>query len=285
MCVILACEDEKPSLDILESCECANADGAGIAWFDNTGKASYKKNMTAKELDAFITDLPLPYVIHFRLASVGGKNPLLTHPFEVSIDSPLRLEGSADKLLVHNGHINDWDMYLAAAGIDTPEDKSPMSDSRAIAMIISKNNEKFLDKLRGNYVLIDATKERFRLFGHFTKENGIYYSNMIWKYRTRSISSSCFVNQNELKQIFQGKIYGIPFEEFCKLSKKQQKRVKRAYHRLFNLGLSDKEQEELEKELDEELNESSTKIHATPEDNPLYSDNTRKILGLPFKSN
>ena len=188
MCVILACKNKKPSLEILRKCHNKNGDGAGVAWFNVENKAQYRKGLIdADEVHKFVQHLELPFVIHFRAASIGGKSLLLTHPFEISKESPLKLEGATDKLLFHNGHVSDWDMYLAAANIDrVPNDT--MSDTRAMAMIVANDNTKFLQRAKGHYVVLDSKDQNFYLFGRFDDEDGIAYSNLFWKYTSSSQS-------------------------------------------------------------------------------------------------
>lgn len=182
MCVILICKRQRPTLEILEKCHDRNNDGAGIAWFDDTDQAKYKKGFNDPEkVFEFTQKLKLPFIVHFRWASIGGRTDMLTHPFEVTSNSELKLEGQSHKLLFQNGTVSTWDMYLAAAGIDVPI--GPVSDSRALAMIISKHgNSKFLTKLPDSrFIVMDAIDRRFYIYGSFTEENGIAYSNMFWK--------------------------------------------------------------------------------------------------------
>ena len=64
-----------------------------------------------------------------------------------------------------------------------------MSDTRAIAMIISRNNnESFLSKINGKFVVIDSIKRKMRYYGDFTEEDGIWYSNMTWKWKNTTKS-------------------------------------------------------------------------------------------------
>lgn len=186
MCLILVALDSKPSLEIVRKAYKDNDDGVGIAWIKN-GKACYEKGLFLAELEAKLDSLELPFALHFRASSIGGKGIFLTHPFEISEHSPLNLKGeNNDSVLMHNGTYKDWDIALAAAGIEIPEsDKMPVSDSRAFAMILSKLNndqqKKFLDKINQKFVIIDGPLNKFRIFGDFTFENGMWFSNLKWK--------------------------------------------------------------------------------------------------------
>lgn len=194
MCLIIAARTKKPSLEILKKAESANGDGAGVVWINENKKAQWKKGLNADGVFKVIEDLPLPFVIHFRLGSRGlKKDLLLTHPFVIAPNSPLSLEGEADKLFVHNGTIfdSDWKWGLLGAGLEAPDDL--MSDSRAIAMILSQHkNYDFLKKIKGNFIYIDSTKEKFPfviLGDTFKYEDGMYFSNFEWKYRTNYVGS------------------------------------------------------------------------------------------------
>lgn len=182
MCVILACKDQKPSLEILMKCERSNPHGAGFMHFNQEGKVWYKKGLNANEVHELVEKIDLPFVIHFRWASGGfAKDRLLAHPFEVTETSDLQLEGVCDKALMHNGHFNDWKLALFAAGLDEPRGFG--SDSRAISMVVSKDNLKFLQKLRGYFVVADSSVKKYKCYGPFKEENGIYYSNLTWKHK------------------------------------------------------------------------------------------------------
>lgn len=188
MCLIIAARTKKPSLEILKKAEMANGDGAGVAWINDKKKAQWKKGLDADEVFKLIENLPLPFVVHFRLGSRGlKKDLLLTHPFVIAPNSPLSLEGEADKLFIHNGTIydTDWKWALWGAGLNVPDDL--MSDSRALAMILSQHrNHDFLKKIKGNFIYVDSTKEKFPfviLGDTFKYEDGMYFSNFEWKYK------------------------------------------------------------------------------------------------------
>jgi len=188
MCVILIPEKKHPSREIIEKCNSKNPDGCSVSWLNKRGKAQYIKGLKVEELLKIIPDLEFPYVLHFRYASPGMPiNPLFTHPFEVNEESPLRFKGETKKLLIHNGTIKEYEWLLAGAGIDLEKDEL-MSDTRAIAKVISKNNEKLLWKLPGNFVLVDSVKDKIRMVGDWIHDNGIHYSNMKWKYSGSSSS-------------------------------------------------------------------------------------------------
>lgn len=208
MCVILACVDNKPTEDIIKDCHYKNSDGISISWFEkddqSKSQVKYKKGLYPFEATNLIQKIELPFVMHFRAASPNmPKIPSLCHPFVISEDSKLELNGSADRVLVHNGTITGWRWLLAAAGIDEPKDS--MSDTRAFALILDKlkdknKQDKFLKTIEGKFIILDSTYAKegmlgtFRMFGIFVEDyniEGIKFSNLDWqkKFETKTFSS------------------------------------------------------------------------------------------------
>ena len=97
MCVIAVYSDNYPKLVDLESMEAFNSDGAGIAWIDRkTNKVEWVKGLklSAKKIHKMITKkkIQLPFVIHFRISSVGKTNNELCHPFTLEKNDSKVLE-------------------------------------------------------------------------------------------------------------------------------------------------------------------------------------------------
>lgn len=195
MCCLLVAT-KRPDLETLQKIASSNRDGAGIAWYNDKGKCEYQKGFNdVNEVNAFLDLIKPPYAIHFRLASIGGKSELLTHPFEVSYESALKLNGECEKLLFHNGHIHDWEKLALAGGI--LEMEGDVSDTRALAAIIHShkdNGRKFLSSLKNKFVLMNSEFRRFQLIGDFTEDDGIFYSNTFWKWRQGNHSYSSYHN-------------------------------------------------------------------------------------------
>ena len=106
MCVIITSPDRshRPTLAQLTLCEATNSHGSGLAWL--SGKhAQYEKGLSVAEIHDFLRRLNGPAIVHFRIASVGGVNPDLCHPFPVTHRAPLRASGIARAVLFHN-HLN-----------------------------------------------------------------------------------------------------------------------------------------------------------------------------------
>ncbi len=194
MCLLAICIDRKASLQDLYKGWSSNNDGGGIAWMGENRKVEYIKGIkSVEELHNLILATPLPLIYHLRLKSIGAIDPLLTHPFEISADSPLKLYNQCKSVLFQNGTETWYDKYLAAAGLETPigEDgkETAMSDSRAIAMCLSRSkNNKFLKHASGKFVVAGYKNAKdvqwIRYYGDFTEDDGILYSNTHWKYKT-----------------------------------------------------------------------------------------------------
>lgn len=144
MCVIMICEseDKRPTEQMIEKAWAKNEDGGGIAWREKNKKGEkivkWAKGLDYDELKNLIETLPAPFVAHFRIASQGGVRPSMTHPFPVTTNAELDLEGSTKGyVLFHNGNWKDWpnETRQAAimAGMQIPRGK--WSDTRAMAWL------------------------------------------------------------------------------------------------------------------------------------------------------
>lgn len=179
MCVIAIAEKKRLDAETIKKCHCANSDGIGIAWLNRElGRVEYKKNLTIDDAIQLAESLPLPYIYHFRLATVGGKEPILCHPFEIDKNSPLSLEGHSSSVLFHNGHWSNWQEVLTNAEIKLT---GPISDSRAIAALVSEMGDKALHLITGKFAILSSKK--IKKFGFWSNEDGIHFSNLFWKFR------------------------------------------------------------------------------------------------------
>lgn len=188
MCVIAVCIKKLPTEDELCRMESANHAGGGMAWIEG-GRVHWAKGYRAKHLAKLAEGKPLPVVFHFRLATVGGNDKLLSHPFPISEKAELWKNGTAGAVLFHNGHEGDYKKLASAAGLDLKgiELKGPMSDSRALAAITARNgNPAWLVDASGKFVVLD-TVGPLRI-GHFEELDGIFYSNTFWKNRAVTVT-------------------------------------------------------------------------------------------------
>jgi hypothetical protein len=140
MCVVYACQTDIPDDAELRRGSETNTDGAGVA-FLRDGRVHWKKDLNTWEpVKAFIEKekLAFPLAIHFRSASVGGNSNSLAHPFPIGKGVPLWLEGNAEEVLFHNGHLSNWKDLTLKAGLSAKEKfpEGPWSDSRALAWLV-----------------------------------------------------------------------------------------------------------------------------------------------------
>lgn len=196
MCVIYVCTKLLPEDSELARGACKNNDGAGLAWIHKEkGKPNIVRWMkgelkTAKDVKQYIADnkIPLPLMIHFRTASVGGPDKALAHPFPITKEANLDLSGEAEAVLMHNGTLSFWEDLVLNTALRTegmlPE--GPWSDSRALAWIASHKGASiipFLTKSSGSRVVVleanPPGKQHFRIWGgsQWTHKDG--YSQSI----------------------------------------------------------------------------------------------------------
>lgn len=190
MCVLIAKPRgvDLPSSGALDACEFSNRDGAGVAW-ENGSKVFIKKDFAnLKELKRWLADNPMrdnAMLIHFRLATSGGKRVGLRHPFPISAreDELLAPVLETDSAMGHNGVL--W----------TPGKGERLSDTAMLVRDILADTV-VKDSLRTNIplqmLLTGTIGESNKLaflypdghiltFGEFEKDNGILYSNGQYK--------------------------------------------------------------------------------------------------------
>ena len=194
MCVILCCEKEFPNEELLKSCEISNPHGAGVSWLDKERNVHYVKGIDAKEIHKMIKGkkIELPCIVHFRIASVGTSSgedgKLLTHPFEITRESKLRLEGvlkrGTDGVLFHNGTLSDYEKILKDVVLNTSCRmlKGVYSDSRIMAFATSFYGKEFIEILDNDsynkYAVMD--KDGIHKYGDWNddeKQKDIKVSN------------------------------------------------------------------------------------------------------------
>lgn len=193
MCVIMLVNRTRPTEEMIERAWDTNKDGAGIAWREGTGDRAevvWKKGiMKLDEIKPLIAKAPLPFVVHFRVASCGGVRQNLTHPFVISEKSPLLLEGrTKGAVLFHNGHWNGWNEKALDAAIHSntklPEG-SEWSDTRAMAWMVHIYGPELIDLLSTQKGVI-MSPQKFNIFtgNGWEKINEVWCSNdYFWKGR------------------------------------------------------------------------------------------------------
>lgn len=184
MCIIFICNKQRASLNLLKRGEAQNRDGAGIAWCKG-GKVHWKKGIDAKEAYAIQEQVNLPVIIHFRMASAGGNDKALTHPFPVTNTVSVDKSGTTDRVLFHNGHWSGWDDKLMdeiiSRGINVPD--GPWSDSRTIALLVKNHGEHILSLIAvtSRFAMMSGNGE-IKIWGKWEKDkDGILRSSTLYE--------------------------------------------------------------------------------------------------------
>jgi predicted glutamine amidotransferase len=183
MCVIITSPQraQRPTLEQLTLCETANPHGSGIAWLIGK-RVQYVKGLTVAEIHRQLRRIDGPAIVHFRIASVGGVDPALCHPFPVTHHASLRSSGSARAVLFHNG---TWNHYARAAeqyGIEFPK-REPVSDTRVAASLVARFGFDWLQSAGIDYgnrwAMLNA--RGIRRFGEWHSWRGCHFSNTYWR--------------------------------------------------------------------------------------------------------
>lgn len=188
MCLIIAAPHKKriPN-SVLEAAASSNRDGAGVAWYDKSKKKiCFKKQL---DLAGVIATLDgeasgKSYAVHFRIATVGGAVPELTHPFTIENNPATDATGESESVLFQNGTCSDWkDALLKAtlgSGLKLPP--PPWSDSRAVALLCHIHGKHILSLVdnHSRYLVFDATEpdnRRMMLWGDWHDHEGFKFSH------------------------------------------------------------------------------------------------------------
>jgi len=190
MCVIFVCRERLPTEEELRQGWMRNGDGAGVGWWDGSKVRWRKGLMRLNDLLELLPQLKLPCIIHLRAATHGGVTPELTHPFIVSVQRPfsLALSGSlkrGEQLLFHNGVENSAMSYLVQllALKGQRLDTAHMSDSRAIALLVSMVGTVALSLFNSKFALLNWEGD-IEVRGHFYEDDGLLVSSHYkWDYR------------------------------------------------------------------------------------------------------
>ncbi len=182
MCVIALCKDRKLSKEEIEKAWNKNPHGAGIGWVEDKRTFYIKGIMGIEEfIEIYGRIDTIPHIVHFRNASIGILvNPKLTHPFIVSLSSPIRLRYKGTKpIIFHNGTISNWrelyNSHIKSRGINIREDS--LSDTRVMAIIWAERDEKTFYELNPGRVAIVHPCGEIKRYGKWFEKDGIYLSN------------------------------------------------------------------------------------------------------------
>ena len=185
---------DAPSEEILHRCWDNNPDGAGFA-FAHDGNVFIKKGFMTWEsfIDNFrywdekINFKNKGMLIHFRIATHGGTNPSMTHPFPIETD-----EGALGKsqyitnyAVVHNGIIS-----LTSASASRTEGLSDTAIFiKDYLSLIAKNkkwfnnphNIKLIERLIDSKMAILDKFGTIKMTSGFDVFEGVYYSNKTYQ--------------------------------------------------------------------------------------------------------
>jgi hypothetical protein len=202
MCVILICDrDSRPTEEMVRQCWLRNSDGGGVAYHtkvDGLPVVKWEKNLSEEEMVQKCATLPLPFIAHFRITSVGSTCGDLTHPFPLDDTQHLAWEGETDRgVLFHNGTWSSWKTLLMDAtfrsGLGRKLPPGTWSDTRAMAYLAEHFGWGILEMIDEKIVVmappVDANDDGIYIFGSWPKRipgpvkegGGILASNDSWK--------------------------------------------------------------------------------------------------------
>lgn len=186
MCVIalVTDHDKRPTTEEVKAMWESNPAGGGVAW--RAGKAvKWEKGLELERMQEYNQTLEVPYVLHFRVPSVGGHSKLLTHPFPLELDVPLDLQGETEKgVLFHNGTLSNWETLRrewTKPGMEFPG--GIWSDSRTMAYLVAHYCPKkfgFLENVLSAEKILIFTPETIKIGGP-TGDNGRSWT--LWEKR------------------------------------------------------------------------------------------------------
>ena len=182
MCVIVAVTKKLPSLETLKSCQSANSHGAGYAWIAGKTIHYVREIQDIEQHYDHLKKLRLPILIHFRLASIGGIDPKLTHPFPIEEGVPLRRQGTTRiGVVAHNGNWTEFKekamLAILARGLKPLSE--PVSDTRYIAWFLYYFGLDFASLIGEKLAIL--TPKGLKLYGQFYEDGGALYSNLSFR--------------------------------------------------------------------------------------------------------
>lgn len=190
MCVIMYIpkESKEPTKDVLLKMWNKNPHGAGIMWLqENSEKVLFSKgymnfNDFYRHFLVIKRDYNFECAIHFRIATSGGINARMCHPFVMTdnVKEIGKTHGSADVMIMHNGIINipnrpflnDTCEYIIRNLY--PEYKN----DKRFFLHLSKKDEIMICNDIGYSKLLFFSKEGVKMIGDWKKFENCYVSNL-----------------------------------------------------------------------------------------------------------
>lgn len=191
MCVIAYLPKEARSLskEELMAMWDKNPHGAGIMWLDDTSKVKFSKgymdfNSFYRDYLIVKEDYNYECAVHFRIATSGGINQQMCHPFVMTGDEELikKINGKSDVCVMHNGIIdidnrptlNDTCEYIIR--ILYPE----YEEDNRFFLHLTQRREMLIQNDIGYSKLLFFSKEGVKMIGDWKFKNGVYFSNLYW---------------------------------------------------------------------------------------------------------
>lgn len=143
----------------------------------------WEKGMNLDRTLELCKEVPIPFVVHFRIPTAGGRHESLCHPFPIAKHVPLDLKGATKGyVLFHNGHWTQWKDTLLKAAV-TLTAKLPggkWSDSRGMAWMAAHYGIGVLDLIDEKAVAFGPNDIEVASTG-WSKEDTVWCSNTHWK--------------------------------------------------------------------------------------------------------
>ena len=179
MCVILIAQQVRITEEVVRAAFAANPDGAGLAYRDG-GKVKWRKGFSLDEIIKENAALPLPYILHFRISTIGGRALDLTHPFPVDPQVSTDIEGETKTgVLFHNGHWNEWrrETYDAAKQYRIKLPRGRWSDTRGLAFVAALRGLGALDMIDQRVVVLSPGDLDFFGDGWVWEKEGEFWAS------------------------------------------------------------------------------------------------------------
>ena len=196
MCVIayFPKNSKEPSRNDLVYMWNSNPNGAGMMWIENDGvhysKGYFDFDEFYKDFLIIKRDWNFECAVHFRIATSGGINQEMCHPFPLTsnTDKLKKLYGKANCVIMHNGILN----------IPTPHNDLNDTCEFIINKLVpaySKDKSFFLhftpakrkifesSDLNGSNKMLFFSLKGVEMFGNWQKYNDYYVSNTHWVWR------------------------------------------------------------------------------------------------------
>lgn len=191
MCVILATKKKRIPAWALKRAEARNPHGIGIAWPEG-GHVRWEKSISLERVTKLAAEVPKPYVVHFRWATVGPKTPILCHPFPVTKKITDSLHGKSKMVMFHNGTFRGMEDEIPEDGI--------WSDSRLFAHLLAHDGHEVMNQIGNNRVAIVRHKH-VELHGPgWSTAKGFAMSNTRWLEKPRPVITRTVADWQRLQE-------------------------------------------------------------------------------------